>query len=236
MKFRAFCIVALSILCACQAPQMIDMRGRTNQNFVDELTSKNSPNSVIQIMSGGGNINAAYLASKNIIENNNKVLIYGHCFSSCAEYFLGAASEVTFLDRPIVGFHWNTLMNMEQMERNGGDLSNCDLTSVAQQREIYEHKNLNTDFWKETEKRLNLTYFEVIENPDGCPFKKRVFENYMWFPTSMQLGNLLNLKFKGGVCSDSPKICQRRIDRRWKSGTRVIIGDDLYVSKGWQWN
>lgn len=54
MKFRAFCIVALSILCACQAPQVIDMRGRTNQNFVDELTSKNSPNSVIQIMSGGG--------------------------------------------------------------------------------------------------------------------------------------------------------------------------------------
>lgn len=233
MKRYYHYVIALSVVSACQSQQTIDMHGQINQDFLDNLYNQNTQNAVLHISSGGGNIKLAYLASKNLIENKNEVKIEGHCLSACSEYLLAAANEIQFLNYPLVGYHWNTFMNIKQIQTYGGDISRCDLTSVEQQHEIYSYKDLNLDFWKETEKRLNLTYFEVVTNPQACPSKKRIFENHMWFPTSKQLKELLGLKFEGNVCADSPKICQRRIDRRWKSGTRVVLGDTVYVSRGW---
>jgi len=64
-----------------------------------------------------------------------------------------------------------------------------------------------------------------------CPSINYEFENRMWYPTSDQIMNLYGLEFSGNVCADNPKCFKRKIAWREFLGGRIVIGDDVYVSR-----
>ena len=122
-------------------------------------------------------------------------------------------------------------MDYEQIsERFKYDVSNC-FSSLKQQTDTLSKKKLNYKFWRDVEKRLKLIKFQITDS-SRCPGKIREFQNHMWLPTSTQLRELWGLQFDGSVCSDDYNRCTKRVDRRWRNGTRIVIGDEVYVSKG----
>ncbi len=229
---RALMIIIVLFLTCCKKEDLI-IKSEINGNFLAKLERKNAPGKRIIISSGGGSTKVAFEAARNIIRNENTVIVQGVCLSACAEDILPSAKTIKFLDNPMIGFHWNSFMNRSQFIRYGGDVTYCSSVSIDNQKYLYGLAQLNQDFWKETEKRLVLEHYEIFPVTGACPLKIRRFKNYMWLPTSKQLKKLWGLEFSGRVCSDNIRACVRKVDRRWEKGTRIVIGDKVYISKGW---
>lgn len=224
-----FCLT--SVACS-DGSNPIKLSGRIDSQMYQKLDPEKSANKDIIISSGGGETDYAFKIAQRIIENQNGIVVKDYCISACAEDILPAAKSISFRKRPIIGFHRNSFMNRAQMIRYGGDVSNCSNKGIKNQQYLHELRGLNTEFWKETEKRLSLVSYQVVPKGKSCPWKRRKFRNYMWLPTSKQLRELWGLKFQGEVCADEIAFCRRRIDARWKKGTRIVLGDEIYISKG----
>lgn len=210
----------------------VDLKGVIDKGFVHRLDKLSKKSDEISVTSEGGHIESSEKAANIFSSNDIKIVVKNYCLSACSEYLLTSASSVVFEQDPIIGFHWNPVMNFDMLERYGGDLTYCDIEEPARLQAIYQTKGLNLDFFRETEKRLVVSHFEVVNKPQSCPWKVRHFENLFWLPTGTQLKELMGLEFNGSVCSDNFKECAKRIDRRWKKGTRIVVGDEVYISKG----
>ena len=123
-------------------------------------------------------------------------------------------------------------MNNALAIEHGVDMSHCPIPELEYQRQIYGFQNLNEDFWKETKKRLVLESYYILDESYGCPKKHRTFKNQWWLPTSKQLQELWGLKFKGSVCADHFDNCKWAMDIFFDKGTRIVVGDEIYISKG----
>lgn len=206
---------------------------RVDDDLVDKFEEFDGKiNFIVKLNSGGGLPQDALKISDIMLRNKTGVIINRACLSACAETILPSATIVEFQNTPIIGFHWNSTMNFDMLRRYGGDLRLCDLTTVERQKSLLSTKGMNVDFWKETEKRLVLEHYEIVPRGYACPWKRREFKNHMWLPTSEQLRNLWGLEFKGSVCADDFQRCTWKIDRRWKKGTRIVVGDEVYISRG----
>ncbi len=186
----------------------------------------------IKLFSGGGFPKDAAKIAKLFMGKDLTIVVDRECSSACANYLLPAAKSVIFKNEPIVGFHWSSQMNRDQMIRHGGDVSNCVYPGLKELEDMYRLKGLNLEFWKEVESRLVLESYQVVPKSNLCPWKKRKFENRMWLPTSNQLRSLLGLEFTGFVCADDFQACAQRANKRWPRGTRIVIGDEIYISNG----
>ena len=206
---------------------------RVDQDLVKAFESlPRKPEMTIMFNSHGGLPSAAHAISKQIQTRHINIIVDKECLSACAETVLPSSNNIRFKNRPLIGYHWNSIMTFDQKTRYGGSLEYCDLTNVEKQVQLLESKNMNVEYWRETEKRLNLKFYKVVPKIDRCSWKRRAFENRMWLPTSEQLRNIMKLKFTGKVCADIFQECSRRIDRRWPKGTRLVVGDEIYISKG----
>ena len=237
--FSWFCWRNLVLLKACAALSCLSCTtssptydGYINDDFISFLNELDRGEDRIFVTSSGGKANAAYLSAKIIYNRKIKITVQIECFSACAEDIITATQELTLYNSPMIGFHWNSFMNFDQLERFGGNVQLCDTSSRDRQFEIYAMNSLNTEFWKETEERLVLKDYKLIKFTTRCAKKNREFENRMWLPNSAQLKNLLGLEFTGNVCSDSFEYCSKKVDKRWAKGERIIIGDRVHVSKG----
>lgn len=154
------------------------------------------------------------------------------CSSNCAEIILPSARKIKFENYPIIAFHGNTLSYRHYVNTTPGlDRRYCNWEYALKMESLYSESNLNALFWEEQIKRLkpNVT-FEIRKGE--CPWRKYNFENSFWLPDSKQLKKLWGIKFSGKVCADKAKLCKKKIDENWASGTRVVIGDVVYTSKG----
>lgn len=203
-----------------------------NDDLVRQFQELDRQNLTIHLNSYGGSPVSAHEISKIMVANKFKLIVNKECQSACAETILPSAEHVEFVNEPIIGFHWNSLMTFDLTRRYGGDLTLCNLKEVEDQKALLLSKDMNIDFWKQTEKRLVLEHYEVIPKTGGCPWKRRRFKNNMWLPTSKQLRSLSGLTFTGSVCSDDFDKCTKKIDRTWKKGIRIVVGDEVYISKG----
>lgn len=225
-------LLLFTAISGCSNSNQLQLSGRIDEEMFNKFEKLNKPGKQIVLSSGGGETILSYKIARNIELNENIVVIKGECLSACAEDILAAAKGVIFKSEPLIGFHWNSYMNRAQMIRYGGDVSLCTSKGIDNQKYLYDLKKLNLDFWKEIERRLVLERFQVVPKTNACPWKHREFKNRMWLPTSDQLKNLWGLQFDGSVCADNIEYCQKKIDGRWKAGSRIVVGDEVYVSKG----
>lgn len=81
----------------------------------------------------------------------------------------------------------------------------------------------------ETVRRLVLASYESAPNASGCISQQVRTENLMWFPTSQQMATIWGLKLDTSICNDDPQCIRRTLGARLRSGTTVVLGNDVYV-------
>ena len=186
----------------------------------------------LRISSRGGLASTSLQAAQIIQLKKINIVIKKYCISGCAEKILPAASKVSFIDDPIIGFHQNILSSRYAVKSYAGDYNKyCNWLYARETEQSYSSSGHNVLFWQETMKRLKPE-FSFDYAPKKCPKTKYVFENQLWLPASDQLSELLGLKFSGSVCADDFEKCKKKVDRSWGVGTRIVIGDEIYISKG----
>ncbi len=231
MRLAALCICIF--LLSCLSDPSIEISGRIDESVNQKLQSLNSNHARIVVSSGGGLPDSALSMARQIEDAENDLVILGVCNSACAEYLLPAANSLIFQDNPIIGFHWNAMMIESLYKRHGRkDLEYCTHQDSKELYNLHVRSQVTPKFWQETFSRLGHSHFSLDYKVDECPWKKMAFENHLWLPTSEQLRNLWGLKFSGSVCADNFNVCKEKIDVRWAKGTRIVVGDEVYISKG----
>lgn len=228
---RLTVLISGLFLASCSDPAL-KYNGTIDESFVKLTQSLADRNKDILVTSGGGTVEDSLRAARILRDKSYNLIVIDNCTGACASYLLPGANQITFREDPLVGFMHDSFMNYAQFVEYGGNTEQCDWTNLSQQRELYKARGLNTQFWQQTEKRLVLKKYLLAEASNGCPKKYREFENFLWLPTSKQLRDGWGLEFKGRVCADNVERCKRKVDRKWKKGNRVVIGDTLYISKG----
>lgn len=218
----------LAAILTFQPDHTLKYVGRMDANLI-HLIESNPKLSSLEINSGGGSVQDSSVAAELLMKKDVKVIVRGRCLSSCSEFILPAATKVSFLDRPVIGFHWSPWMDFNQYERHKNSYHNCPFDAAKIQRDINVHRELNLDFWKQIESRLELVIYRLHENGSTCPDKERGFLNRTWLPTSQQMRDLWGLEFKGQVCADHPTSCIEKVDAIWDSNTKIVIGDQLHI-------
>ena len=233
-KLLLFSLFALIICSACNKPnsdtRYVYLNSNIDKSALDYITAINSKNIELTITSSGGNVKTATDMAKYLMTKNLQLSVTDYCLSACAEKIIPSADQIKFIDHPIIGFHWSPIMNYNHIIQLDPKLTNCD-SDAQKQREILSYHNLNIDFWKDVEKRLNLLEYKLVKGDGNCPFISRRFENDFWLPTSKQLQQLWGLKFSGNTCADNFELCKKKVDNYFPYAKRIIIGDNLYISK-----
>lgn len=187
---------------------------------------------IINVNSEGG-ITSEALKIGGLLELYSiSIAIDKECLSNCAEILLPSAKRVVFLNDPLIGFHGNILSYQHYVTLLATEnIEFCNWLYANAHRDLLKRKNMNALFWEEQFLRLKPDV-ELVYPAEKCPRRTYNFENHMWLPTSDQLRLLFKLEFEGSVCADNPRLCKKRIDHKWKKGTRIVIGDEVYISKG----
>jgi len=197
------------------------------------MTRFGQDNGIVRFNSSGGETSAALKLSDFIQANNFTIQIDSECLSSCAEVILPSAARLEFVDDPFIGFHQSIQSyknNIETLAKQ--DTQFCKWGYATKFLALLNKRKLNINFWQETMKRLKPKV-EFTYEYRTCPMDIYNFENEWWLPTSKQLKNLWGLEFLGAVCADDYKACANKVDKRWKKGTRLVIREKVYISKGY---
>jgi len=200
--------------------------------ILEEIESASNDNQQLHFNSSGGKVSVALKLAKEIKKRKLSLIISKECLSNCAEILIPSASNVKFFQSPMIGFHGNIQsysFYVQKLAKN--NTSYCKWGYVEKQVSILESAGLNTDFWTEQMLRLKPDITFHYEDKK-CPSREYNFKNKLWLPTGKQLRDLWGLKFEGSVCADDFDLCKKKIDYRWKKGTRVVVGDEVYISKG----
>lgn len=210
---------------------------KLNEKFYSDFRQdiQNGNKSEFYLSSYGGVPSVAISVGEYIEQHSIQLHIIGECLSACAEIILPYANGmIKMRGEPLIGFHWGPFMNKALLEKYGysQDRKNCRWENVKQLETVYNKSSLNPSFWIETFDRLVLIDFKEIEKNGACPWHSKSFENHMWLPNSNQLKHLWGVEYDGLVCADNVEGCKNKIDRRWIKGTRIVIGDEIYVSQG----
>lgn len=233
-KIALLISVIIIVLFSCTKSVSFRLEGRLDYNALRALTHENlKQDETIIVSSSGGEVLSALKIAEILQDRNISIIVPSVCISACVEFLLPAVNKITFSNSPIIGIHWGPIMDFYQYKRVLEEPELCNFPTFDFQQDLFAKRGLNIDFWKQTEQRLHLLRFRLDKSSlDKCPWKIRKFENYMWLPTSKQLRELWGLKFSGSVCADDFTKCSRQVDSRWQAGTRIVIGDAVYVSEG----
>ncbi len=200
--------------------------------ILEQLESSQLEKTPLKLSSRGGYTSSSLKVAMKIKANAIHMIVDNECTSNCAEILLPFADKITFEKQPIIGLHGNDFSYRHYVSELASKNRNfCNWSYSYQIENQLISKSMRTDFWKEQMKRLKPSVEFKYDN-QSCPWRLYNFENHMWLPTSQQLRKLWGLKFSGSVCADDFEKCTSRINQRWRKGTRIVIGDEVYVSKG----
>lgn len=225
------CIILFTVSCNRKNKVFV----LTDQDYIlikQQIVSAHQSKSSITFNSVGGKVSVALKISQLLDEFPSKIIVSNLCFSNCAEIILPSAQSVEFSNSPMIGFHGNFSSYRSYIEAsNLPDSRYCNWKYEDEFQNLLSTKNLRSDFWMEQTARLKpKVEFEL--RPKECPWRHYNFENHMWLPTSQQLRELWGLKFSGSVCADDFEACTNRVNQSWDKGTRIVIGNRVYISKG----
>ncbi len=195
---------------------------------IRQLISSGKP---VTLYSTGGLTSYALKVAQIIHDQKIEIIIDKECTSACSELILPAAHRVTFKNFPLIGFHTNILADEHYIKDLAvKNVEKCNWNRSRKTEAQYRWNEINSEFWKEQVKRMKPKV-KIDYDFHPCPSVSYEFENRMWYPTSDQIRNLYGLDFSGTVCADDPKCFKRKIARREFLGGRIVIGDDVYVSR-----
>jgi hypothetical protein len=212
------------------------IKGRLDGFFLKKINDMNlADGDCLKLNSPGGLPEFALIVGRIIYNKNIDLVISGWCGSACAEYILPAAQSITFSGEPLIGFHGNPIMaDYFEQEQNLYNAHNCSYAHAAKLKSFYKIIGAKENFWKIQLKHLRLED-KKFERWRDCNQFLYKFVNVAWFPTSEQLQNDFGLEFIGTVCADDSKCYERKLSFRWKKGTKIAVGETVFVSKGWWW-
>jgi len=234
-RLLLLCFLLILVTAPVRNSTKLQSNGLFEQNLdkiYKSIDNSIEDNSVLSFNSIGGLTSIALKVSDRIAKHNITIVVSELCISNCAEIILPSGKKVIFRNDPIVGFHGNMQASRHYINNFAEkDTQYCNWLYADAERKLMISSNLNPDFWTEQAKRLKpKVTFNYKEY--SCPRRNFNFDNDMWLPTSAQLKELWGLEFKGTVCADIIKKCRKKIDRFWKKGSRIVIGDEVYISKG----
>ena len=193
---------------------------------------KLKPASVVRMSSRGGWPEGIDIGNF-IFENKISLQIEEECLSACAEYLLPASKSVNFIGSPLIAVHRNPWITHSISQIDNADIiHNCNSNTYDKYIAFINKVGISKEYNPELLRRLELIGASYKINAFGCPFPYLKFKNQQWLLNSAQIEKFFNIEFSGTVCADNPNKCKTVIDSRWKYGTRVIIGNEVYVSKG----
>lgn len=241
--FAIFYFVSVALISGCVSitkakVEPTRVEGPIDTNFAARFEDAGSASKVIIVNSPGGLPSAALKTAKWIRKQEIDIIINNACFSACAEYLLAAAASsdhqtLVFKNRPLIGFHWNAPMLESIMKKNlSDDFSHCDFSDTENLAQLHNDTGVNHLFWMKVIENLGANLSDYRLNGEGCPQIRARFKNVLWLPNSEGLQRDFGLRFEGGVCSDDLRSCNQRIDQNWRSGTRLMVADELHISRG----
>lgn len=203
-------------------------------NFIDEnlpsQIAKHSGDKHLIIVSMGGSVKQAIIAAEILRREDWKITVSGVCNSACAGIILLGSDNITVLDGTLIGFHGNSLLkNHLYKSASRNKESRCFLSLQDREDALLEQAGRKRDFWKEQFKRLR-PYDVRIGRPsslEGCNLLHYKLEIPYWYPDSHQLRTLFGLKIRGKVGSDDFEKYRHIFEIFWKSGDRILVGDQL---------
>jgi len=196
----------------------------------------------IAISSTGGYAEVSTQIGEFIYDNDIKLHIYGFCMSACAEDIITSSKDLILFDRPLIGFHGNSLTMLNEIKSNNAQdpcpdpvdsdefRKNVELL-VDNKTHLYMKAGKKINFWKETKKRLGNIELDHLEIKQGtCSIIQNFDEAEFWLPTSAQLSNFLGLTFRGELCADFEDCYKSKLLVYFGPGRRFIVGDELIVT------
>ena len=233
LVIQFFLPIALYLLMAACSQKSVDSQpptvsetapnyiyGQINDITKVQVLNVNGQYEKLVFHSPGGYPSGSMVIADEIIKHKYVVDIDTLCVSACAEYILPAANAanaankdvgVNFINKPIIGFHWNAMMIEHEMRTGIKEgVQECDFSSSQQLKSLQVLGNVNPAFWKATLKKLGTSKFQYQEDGSRCPKIKMGFENEYWLPTSNQLSVQFKLNFNGEVCADDFDFCAKK--------------------------
>jgi hypothetical protein len=217
------------ILAGCGPSMSGLVQGRIDNAFVKNL-ERFSPGATVEVNSPGGEEMAGLEAARVLRQRGYSVVVRARCISACADLLLAGATSIV-LDHAVIGFHGNPEMfeAFRQTKPETGP-DTCKLPSVSLMRQLYAESGLNIDFWREMWIRMPKNTLAIIPgqfNSPGCATVGQYGPTEMWLPTSIQLRDLMGLRFEGDVCADDPECVAYRLPQLIGRGRMVIVGDRM---------
>jgi len=231
----------LILLSACGEQRRLDqvpadvpiqfVHGKIDASFLNKVQALNAQATTVAFGSFGGENKIGLKIAHEIEQRRWNVEIVGACLSACAEYLLPSATELHFINKPLVGYHHSPLILEHLLKENATkDLEFCERIGAKELRELLVRNGKNTDAWKITLEKLNLTYYRVDYKKDACPWSAKEFSNKFWFPTSTQLRTIFGLRFSGDVCADDPKCYEPQLKAAFGEGSGpFVVGDEIII-------
>ena len=142
--------------------------------------------------SKGGISQEAIHAANYIRENEINLFVLGTCTSACAEFLLPAAKTLTFIEEPFIGFHGNTVADMDFVQNEfGKTIDYCSSIHASDVKQFLAETLGRDDFWKSQYKYMEVTgvRFENFENKMGYKCVQPIIDTKqsIWYPSSSQL-------------------------------------------------
>lgn len=122
--FLSFCAIGLA---ACSESSVgnvtrpfadtMNISGRIDHDFVEELKRASSSIEAVKINSQGGSTEAAMEMGKIIRDRNYKLIISKYCLSACAQWILPAARNVQIETGALVAMHQTATWSSNLLEK-----------------------------------------------------------------------------------------------------------------------
>lgn len=206
----------------------IRMTGPLSQDMVDEIETCDGRVRHIIIDSPGGHGLIAAEISKYIRSNDVRLSVKGQCSSACFEFIASATGKVRMIGRPVIALHGSPLVLEEMLERSGQtQAEHCPRMQLQEQIAIYEQNELSFEFPAVQLEALGIEVFETRHVEGGCQKHRFKFSNKFWYPTSVQIEELLGLEIIGSICADSVDCAKKYLIK--SNGQETCILEDSEI-------
>lgn len=141
-----------------QNKKVLCIVGTIRSNSIDFTLLKKSSFDFVYANSKGGHVNTAIEIGQIIHANRSILLISGLCLSSCANYLVPAANQVTIMKNSFVGFH-GTPDRSEKIYLDKLNVSNVQLDKFGETLKE-QHENILSKYRDSLIKEVNF-YLDI---------------------------------------------------------------------------
>lgn len=219
-------VFLIALACFCPSSASVAKEGREYCEIVfagqldsrllsglEALTERECPQRALVLSSNGGEASISIKIAELIRDYDISVTIKDYCLSSCVEFLIPAANNLSFRDFPVIGVHGNPML-IEFLARhyNPPGIENCRFTSSQKEYEIKSRKS-NPEFWKAQLKTLGVENFYVGDADSffGCPQFDVEFKSDLWILSSAEMDRYLFIAPDEKVCGDDPVVCEKKM-------------------------